>query len=434
VAIALDHLTGTPEGSTDWDAVEESLLDDLSSTDHQEVHLAIEALGHVGSDTGRKALRDYLESNPNGELRILMAAIRSLGWMEDHQAVPLLTTIMKENLTKKGKSGDHELGFGQKPIYLSATAAEALGRIGGIEAEKVILDAFPKLNSFEDYNFRMAEHKWLKGSNSSVLHFRMLEALNRMESRDAGPFVGKIIESLPSDKDRGLLYELDSYEKLTARVIERSGRLDEVVEACLDVLSSPTNVTDGLDSELHKAVTLSPHAEKHIRPHSAQARAAQVLSVAYQDASQSDRLRDLLEKYRADPPSETRSWCCFMLARTLGRLGDQASAKLFIDMLSNDPAEAQLGLHPPPAHIIYKGWRPFYRPAAAWALGELKAEKAVPVLMDVLQDFDNAPSTREQAAIALGKIGDKDSLVKLKAIGEDYPEVITRRAILESVN
>ena len=102
-------------------------------------------------------------------------------------------------------------------------------------------------------------------------------------------------------------------------------------------------------------------------------------------------------------------------------------------MQAHDPTETALGLNMPPQHLVYKGWRPFYRPAAAWSLGELKAVAAVPVLMTVLQELVNAPSTREQAAIALGKIGDQESLEELKAIGIDYPEVVTRRAILESV-
>ncbi len=88
--------------------------------------------------------------------------------------------------------------------------------------------------------------------------------------------------------------------------------------------------------------------------------------------------------------------------------------------------------HPPPAHIIYKAWRPFYRPAAAWSLGELKARKATTALMNAVQDLDNASSTREQAAVALGKIGDKSILPELKNIAEEYPEVMTRRALLRS--
>jgi hypothetical protein len=40
-------------------------------------------------------------------------------------------------------------GFRQKPTYLAATAAEALGRIGGTEAEQAILAALAKLGNFQ---------------------------------------------------------------------------------------------------------------------------------------------------------------------------------------------------------------------------------------------------------------------------------------------
>ena len=66
-------------------------------------------------------------------------------------------------------------------------------------------------------------------------------------------------------------------------------------------------------------------------------------------------------------------------------------------------------------------------------IGELQAKKAVPVLLKTVQNLDNASSTREQAAIALGKIADKRCLPELKKIAEEYPELMTRRALLESV-
>ena len=426
---ALEHLTGRRDGGTKWDKLEQELIEKSMPADMQEVHLAFEAMGHIGGDAAKKRLRKFITSNPEGELRVLMAAMRSLGYLQDKDAIPLLTQIMNDNLTKKGKGGHHEFGFGQKPIYLSATAAEALGRIGGEQAEAAILESFPKLNIFEDYVFRVAEHKWLMGVHSSVLHFRMLEALDRIESTKAGPLVEKIIESIPADKDRGLLYELDSYERLSARIIERSGRMKDVIESCLSVLgdknSKPVN-------SLTAAVSHSPHAEKHIRKHSAQARAAQILSVLCTDRSYAPRIRSLLKAYHTAEPSETRSWCCFMLIRTLGRLNDQDSISMFISMLESDPTESELGLNPPPAHIIYKGWRPFYRPAAAWALGQLQAKEAAPVLLKTVENLDNASSTREQAALALGTIGEKSILKQLNVIAEDYPEIMTRRALLQS--
>jgi len=429
---ALEHLTGSPEGGTDWNAMEQALIEKMSREDHQDVHMAIEALGHVGGPAGRKAIRDYLQKSPKGELRILMAAMRSLGYLQDREAIPALVAIMNANLNRRGKGGWNEGGFNQKPTYLAATAAEALGRIGGPEAEKAILTAFPKLGNFETHVIHTGEHGWLRSAQASPIYFRMLEALERMKSRGTGPLAGQIVQSVPSDKDRGLLYELDSYEKLVARVIADSGRMGDVVEACLAVLGEKS-AAGPADPDLKAAVSHAPHNEGHIRKHSAQARAAQVLSIACTDVKYANRIRAVLETCRSHDPSETRSWTCFMLTRALGRLRDAGAINLFIDMLEKDPTETALGLNPPPTHIIYKAWRPFYRPAAAWSLGELKARKAVPALMKAVKDLDNASSVREQAAVALGKIADKSTLAELKKIAEDYPELTTKRALLRSV-
>jgi HEAT repeat protein len=402
----------------------------------QDVQMAIETLGHVGGEQSKRAIRLWLKENPNGELRILMAAMRSLGYLRDQQAIPDLVGILNTNLNGKGKGGWNEGGFNQKPTYLAATAIEALGRIGGARAEQAILAALPEFGNFETHVMGTGEHGWLRSAQASPIYFRALEALERMESGGAGASVGAIVMSIPSDKDRGLLYELDSYEKLVGRVIERGGRMPDVVEACFAVLGeqSATGADPKIDADFIAAVSAAPHNEGHIRKHSPQARAAQVLSIVCRDPAYADRIREVLLKYRADGPSETRSWVCFMLTRTLGRLGDVDSIDLFIDMLANDPTETALGLNPPPTHIIYKAWRPFYRPAAAWSLGQLEAKQAVPALLDAVQNLDNASSTREQAAIALGKTADESALDQLQAIAEEYPELMTRRALLESVN
>ncbi|MHC4250418.1 MAG: HEAT repeat domain-containing protein, partial [Planctomycetota bacterium] len=429
-ACALEHLTGDPRGGTDWDAIETALVGKISTNDQQAVHMAIEALGHVGGRAGKGAIRAWLKGNPKGELRMLMAAMRSLGNLRDREAIPDLVAVMNANLNKRGKGGWNEGGFNQKPTYLSATAAEALGRIGGAEAERAILAALSKAGNFESHVMHTGDHGWLRSAQASPVYFRMLEALDRMKSKGAGPMAAKIVVSIPSDKDRGLLYELDTYEKLVGRVIEGSGRADDVVEACFAVLGEAKG---RVDPALKAAASKPPHNQGHIRKHSAQSRAAQVLSIVCMDVEYAERIRAVLKAYRAQKPSETRSWVCFMLTRALGRLGDAGSVELFIEMLEKDPTETALGLNPPPTHIIYKAWRPFYRPAAAWSLGELEAREAVPALLKAVRDLDNASSTREQAAAALGKIGDRRTLAKLREIAEDYPEVMTRRALLRSV-
>ncbi len=398
-----------------------------------DVYMAIEALGHIGGQDAGRAIRLWLADNPAGELRLMMAAMRSLGYLRRREAIPDLIAIMAANLNARGRGGWGEGGFNQKPVYLSATAAEALGRIGGPEAEKALLATLAKAGSFEAHVMGTGEHGWLRSAQASPIYFRILEALDRMACDSAGAMAEAMIVSIPSDKDRGLLYELDSYEKLVGRVLHRSGRMAEVTEACLAVLDKapPPAGAEKVDPAMKAAVSKSPHHEGHIRKHSAQSRAAQVLSIVCMDVRYADRIRTVLQAYRVQEPSETRSWVCFMLTRALGRLGDAGSIDLFVEMLQKDPTEAELGLNPPPAHIIYKGWRPFYRPAAAWALGRLKAKQSE-TLLRVVQDLRNASSTREQAAIALGRIGETSFLPQMLKAAEEYPELTTRRALLES--
>lgn len=339
-----------------------------------------------------RQLISLIPFKPDAQLRVLMTAIRSLGYLRDTQAVGLLTRLVADNLTKKGGGGFHELGYGQKPIYIAATVAEALGLIGTAEAEKAIIEAFAKLNSFSDYVFRVAEHGWLMGCHASIVHYRMLEALDRMESRDSAALVG------------------------------------DVIEACFAVLDGTKS-----DHALSASVGLSPHAQSHIRKYSPQARAAQVLSIVCNDARHAPRIGRLIEGCQSGDDSETRNWCCFYLIRTLGRIGDESSGEILLDVLVNEPTETAVGLNTPPTHIVHKGWRPFFRPAAAWGLGRLRETKAREALLDAAANLDNAPSVRRQAAVALGRIGDKATRQKLIKLAKGYPEVTTRRCILESI-
>jgi HEAT repeat protein len=414
-----------------WDSVEKALCARLAANDAAKVQLAIEALGHVGGGRAKTALREYLKANATaGELRLSMAAMRALGHLKDKQAVPLLAQTLRANMFRKEGRGFMEVGFHQKPIYLAATAAEALGWIGTPEAEKILVEIFPKLLNFENYTHRCGDHSWLMGCNSCPIHYRILESLDAMGSKVPAAMVPKMLKSVPMDKDRALLHELDGYETLTARVLQRSGHAPAVIETCLSVLGD--EAARPIEA-LKSPASASPHAERHIRKLTPQARAAQTLSVVCLDTRYAERIRQALTRFRKMPASENRSWTYFFLARTLGNLRDPASAELLVDVILNDPSEASLGRNTPPTHIIHKAMRPFHRAAAAWSLGEIGDKRAVPALLKVVQSLQNAASVRQQAAIALGKIRDPGCLNELKKISADYPEEITRRALLASV-
>lgn len=414
----------------DWPAIETKLIAKLSHNDSVKVYKSIEALGHTGGTQGAVALREYLTKGKDDNLRIRMAAMRSLGNLKDEGSVAALVKIMNDNMLKDpGNPIDlHELGWQQRPVYLAATAAEALGQIGTPECEKALVDAFPKLRVFWDYTLWTGDHSWLMGCHSSVLHYRIIEAFDAMETTLPQACVVTALKSVPIDTDRALLYENDTYENLTARVVGRCGHVDSVLEACLAVLGDTEFKADG---SLNTAVTASPPALS-VLPQDPESRAAQIACVVAMDKKYAARFRAAFDRYRAKEPSRTRSWVCFFLARLLGQIADEGSVDSLIAALEDDATEASFGFESQPHVFVYKAMTPFYRAAAADALGRIGNARAADTLVDIVRDFDNAISVRHEAARAIGRIGDSKAITRLKMLAADYPEVSVRRAMLEA--
>jgi HEAT repeat protein len=412
----------------DWEAIEGDLVAALAGTDRLAEYAAIEALGHIAGPAGAAALRGYVSARPDGELRHLEAALRALGHLRESAAVSLLEAMLRDHLVMGGEgAGGREFGFAQRPVYLAAAAAEALGWIGTPDCEAALLAAWPYLPTLEDGNLACGDHPWLMGSHPPVIQYRVLEALDAIGSRQGVAAVPLILRAIPMDKDRGLLYERDSYETLTARVVQRSGASGDIVETCLAVLG---DVGARRRQEWVPGVTASPHAEAHIRPHSAEARAAQVLAVVCLDPAYAGRIRERLADYLQKPPSEARSWVCFMLIRALAAQRDREALALLTGVLANEPDETAAGVNLPPSHWVQKAQKPFFRAAAAFALGEIGDGAAAPVLFAAVQNANNAPAVRHQAAVALGRLADPRLLPELARLAAAETDQATRRALL----
>ncbi|MBI3921990.1 MAG: HEAT repeat domain-containing protein [Armatimonadetes bacterium] len=460
VSVALENLTGHTEAfnpyqngaqnrgsswrswfqQTSWEAIETELTARLTSRDPATVQKAVEALGHLGGEEGKAALRSFLSKTSDQSLTALLAAIRGLGHLHDAGAVPLLAAVLKENMGMKEANplGSPEYGWLQRPVHLAAAAAEALGWIGTREAEKILIEVVPQLQPFWYYTSRTGDHGWLMGCHSSVLHYRILEALDAMGTTDFRSLVPHLLRSIPIDTDRALLFENDSYEMLVRRVVNRSGAANKVLQACLKVLGDEQAGGDG-EPAVVEAVTASPPAES-VGPLGRDSRAAQIASIVCMDPQQSPRLCAAFDRYRAQPPSRERSWTCFYLARALGNLGDKSSINSLIAALQSDPTEASYGYESPPNVFIYKAMTPFYRAAAAYALGEIGDGSTVLALLKTVENMDNALEVRYASARALQSLFAGSSAVKtepsisrrLEALGIDYPEITTGQVLRET--
>ncbi len=438
-----------------WDRIEQELIRHLSSPDRVQRHRAIVALGHIGDQNACAALRQFVAqqraTNPYEPFendnrtdrftfdadsplnpRMLQEAVRALGYQRDTESIALLSTILQENLTPR--TGN---------LYLAEAAVESLGRIGTPEAETILITAFGQLPDYVHYVGWYSDHPALYACHASPLHARIIMALDQLGSTQTGPIVPALIRSLPTDPDRALFVYNDTYETLVGRVIRRSARAEQTVETCLALLGDPQAQAE---EELRQAIS-SVHAAWAGTP-AADNRAAQLLSLLCRDDRCEGQVRAAYERYRAQPEDPIdrplgnptwipqRHWVLFYLGRALGQLRSPESIDTLLASLTAELNEARHG-RPDPAepniHFLQLEYTPCWRATAAWALGTIGDRRAVPRLLEVVQNLDNATDTRHAAATALGAIADPDSLEAIQQLASDYPEVSTRRSLQQAV-
>ena len=444
--------------NTTWDAIEKNLIGRLASPDRDVVRRAAVALGHTGSDSARGALREYVvrerDNNPLPQWRkaghvgdaarfnslsdvnprTLQAVTRSIGYLKDTEAVPMLAETIAAHSDVATAN-----------LFLAEAAVEALGQIGTPPAQAALVKSFAGFQDYPDYTYWYGDHQALMSCHASPVHYFVIEALDRLGSTAAASIVPDIIRSVPIDPDRALLLGSDDYETLAGRVIRRHGAEAAVMETCLSILGDPSAKRD---KAIEEAVSTTIRCwGGHPGPEN---RAAQILSMVCRDRKYEPRIRAAFDRYRAKPTGiprvfdtgipvvlelPTERWVCFFLARSLGNLADPKSIDTLIAVLDKEPTEAAGGRPDPlgPGVLfIHNDLTPCWRAAAAWALGRIGDRRAVAALLAVVGNLENATDTRHAAAEALGRIGDPASLEPMQRLGADYPEVSTRRALLES--
>jgi HEAT repeat protein len=435
-----------------WDAVEHTLLPRIHQTEPDPPRRALVALGHIGGDAARAALREFIKAeapkNPYRPFerdnrtdsftypadsplnpRTLQEAVRALGHLHDSTAVPLLADLLSKNIEPRTAN-----------LYFAEAAIEALGRIGRPEAESALIDTFARLREYHEYVGWYSDHPALYACHSSPLHARIIEALDALGSTRAASLAPHLIRSVPTDPDRALFPENDDYETLVGRSLRRTGRGAEVIETCLALLGDP----EAKGSDEIKTAISTTHAAWAGKP-GPENRAAQILSLVCRDRAVEPRVRAAFERFSALPeepikrelgnPNWTpvRHWVLFYLARALGNLADARSVDALLATLADELHEARHG-RPDPSepniHLLQLDYTPCWRAAAAWALGRIGDRRAVPALLRAVAHLDNAPDVRHAAAEALEGLADPASLAELKTLADGYPEVSVRRALL----
>ena len=410
---------------------------------------AVEALAHYGkSDAVKESLRKVLTEQTVMDTLSKITVIRTLGILRDEKSVPLLTEILVDCCIKKTPPtrGSHELGWTAMPDHIGGAAAEALGRIQTQAALAGLVKSFETLEEFWFYTFRTADHDWLMGSVTSILHFRILEALETIGTCTSlnvqtplRSLADSIVRSVPIDSDRGILLDNDDYEKIVGRVMALAGCSSDYIEACLAVLEGKQG-----NAAKMKAVSDSPPAVSTgiLEPTS---RAANLIAVLVQEQTSSEhrqRIRNAFETFRSREPSRERSWTCYMLARALGRLKDKESIPLLLSALNDEKKEFGFGSPLAPNIFLTNAMTPVHRASAAAALGMIGDPVVLPTLLATAEDFDNMMDVRDAAASAMMGIGQridpkvvseyKDFVERLKTVAETYPELYPGKTLFKA--
>ena len=441
---------------TDWNTIEQELIQRLGTSDPSVVRRAAVALGHTGGPDACRALRESLskarEVNPLPEWRkthrgdgtqfnslspvnprTIQALARALGYRRDTDAVPLLAETLDRN--SNPATGN---------LFLAEACAEALGCIATPEAGPALVTSFSRLTDYIHYTVWYGDHSALMACHASPLHSFILEALDALESTQAAAIVPAIIRSVPTDFDRALFPANDDYETLAGRVIRRNDPQASVTETCLAILGDPkaarTPEIATAIGAVHGAWGGTPTLE---------IRAAQILSLTCRDQALEPRVRASLDRYRNQPPSDiprvfstgipvinklpVKNWVCFFLARNLGHLAAKDSMEALLAVLEQTPPEAASGFPDPTGPgvlFLHNDLTPCYRAEAAWALGRIRDPRATPLLLKVVGDLTNAPDTRYAAAVALQQTSDDAVHPQIKKLAANYPDIATRKELL----
>ena len=423
----------------DWSQIERQQIEQLKNKDPQLVILAVQTLGHIGGPAARDALRSYAQRCLNlkdaTDLRSLVDAMGSLGHLRDPKAVALLKSILAVHL---------RLPKGERSAKMAAAAVEALGWIGGTAAQTVLLEQCRNLRPFWHYNLALGDQGggWGDYLSCSPVHYRFLEAFDAMGTKLPESVIWVLIASLNMSFDQPLLLESDTFETMLARVVQRSGCLDTILDSCFAMI----NVEKGpINEQFKKSLLHQVTTQRYPQMHGNQVaftvpqRIAHILSVFGIRPQDAPRYRNAFEKYRnrylqirkdyRGLETGACAWICYYSLETLGRLEYADGYKTFLGALM-DPPEAVDGLPAATAPTAHFATTPHYRVAAAFALGQIRKHEAVPALLEAVKNFDNALEVRHAAARALVKLCDSRDLKVLRATADAYPEVHTRRVLL----
>ena len=300
-------------------------------------------------------------------------------------------------------------------------AADALGDIGGKDAQTALIAAYPSFARSLD----LKAPKVLPRDDRPGLDprdrmyqtpYAIALALSRMTITDPENLKALVaispllLANMPSDYDGAMLYQSEAYQPITAHLLEQAG-IRAAARAAAFAYFGQTDAAS--DTPMGK--TLAKLAKKYAGdvPYAA------IWLPTLCSKNDVPKLIALLD--------HENGWVRINAAKAIMFLGDKRGVAPIAKLLKASKPEATFGYYgeyfnnKTEGHAEYNDPAPRWREAFVRALGRLGAAEHIGMLTGIMRDDQNVLGVRHAVAVALDELGTDEAIAVLKRTEVDHP-------------
>jgi len=350
---------------------------------------------------------------------------------------PAENSMVQVCLRSLGRLGGDEarralIAFLDNPRW-ARYAADALGDVGGKDAQTALIVTYPKFSR----SLSLGRPKLLPRDDRPGLDprdrmyqtpYAIILALSRMNITDPDMLKAltliapSMLANMPSAYDGAMLYEPEAYQPITAHLLEKAGLRQAACDAAFEYFGQARK---SADTPIGR--TLAALARKYAGdvPY-----AAIWLPTLCKDSKDVPLLIGLL--------THKNGWVRINAAKAIMFMGDKRGIAPIARLLKASKPEAAFGYYgeyfkKTEGHAEYDDPAPRWREAFARALGRLGAVKHMDILVKILGDDRNVLGVRHAAAVALDELGTDEAVKVLRRIEVNHSFYQIRLAAREAL-
>ncbi|MHC4740282.1 MAG: HEAT repeat domain-containing protein [Planctomycetota bacterium] len=400
--------------------------------DNEEIYYQAErgmrAIGALGGSPEQIVgiLKPYVQAAGShwAEKRMVQAGIVALGRLAGAEAQELLISLLAN------------------PEW-ARYAAPALGEIGGDDAARALIEAYPpygrpitggipQQSPPDDRPGLEPADRMYETPYAIARALAQMSWQQRETTQALAGIAHLLLANLPSDYDAGMIYEPEAHEQITAFLLDRCYLRRQALRVAFSSLGVKT---EGPGSDFDKTITPAARRMQGGIPE-----AAHWLPALCREREDVPHLIELLE--------HNNGWVRINAAKALGFINAREAVRPMARLLSKSKTEAEFGYNGKwfftqdkhQGQSEYNDPPPRWRQAFTRVLGILNAREHTPLLVRLLWDDRNVLEVQMAAAQSLDQLNTPQTLEELARVEREHPfysvrlfarEALWRRGVLK---